>query len=784
MKRRIIIAAAALLAIAASANAQEHNQALLDARDAFEMGEFSKVESCLDGKMETLNKQEQIQAFRLLSLSCIYEDNMRSAEEYASRLLALDPFYTAYGDSPRFSEILEKLKKGTSTVTTASKMAETVEEVPVPVTLITEDMIRASGAIKLQDILKLYVPGFSEISGMESNAAMRGVYGLAQETMLVMVDGHRLNSQATNAEPFDFRNSVDKIKQIEVLRGPASSLYGNVALTAVVNIITKSGSDIGGASISALGGKNKTYGGTFMLGKGNLQFDYLAWASILNSQGEEKMLSNTPHYIEGYNTKPTYDIGAKIKWGDTKVEFIAQHGHLVPYYNLLSLTDVYSYKQYGTVNGEGPGMMRTNLRGDAEWSHDWKNFSMSVSGFIAYERQQIYNVIGDTVPYQIMAYLAQLFGIQSVRTRGIREIINWEDYTLGASASGAYNYKFRGGMNGSMMLGFQFEDLQVGDAALMIGADFDQTNNVSHNILVDGSEATVSGFFQLKHYFTKNFILNGGIRYDYKKRIDGRSISNASPRISLIWMPSSVVTIKGGYSHAFVDAPAFYRGSTISIFSGGSNLNPEKMDSYQAGVIFNFKRTGLKYEANFFYNNVKDLVYYNVGGAGESGQTFVNAGIITMGGVENTVQYLSDRFVANANCTYQYPFTIENYASTENYLSNVPRFLYNTTLQYALISSTKGTKLWVRGSTHAQSGFNSLTNNLMEKIVDPGALKYYWQPSYAIFNAGIELKLNFGLNIAFDVSNIGNTQYDIGGQLTSGVPGLSRSYVFRAGFHF
>jgi iron complex outermembrane receptor protein len=44
---------------------------------------------------------------------------------------------------------------------------------------------------------------------------------------------------------------LDKLKQIEVLRGPASSLYGGVALTAVVNLITKQGIDVDGIKIRA-----------------------------------------------------------------------------------------------------------------------------------------------------------------------------------------------------------------------------------------------------------------------------------------------------------------------------------------------------------------------------------------------------------------------------------------------------------------------------------------------------------------------------------------------------
>lgn len=84
----------------------------------------------------------------------------------------------------------------------------------------------------------------------EMNLAMRGVYSSGQENILVMQDGQRLNSYITNAVSPDYGISLAKVKQIEVLRGPASSLYGSVALTAVINIVTKDGVDIRNGAVS------------------------------------------------------------------------------------------------------------------------------------------------------------------------------------------------------------------------------------------------------------------------------------------------------------------------------------------------------------------------------------------------------------------------------------------------------------------------------------------------------------------------------------------------------
>ena len=83
--------------------------------------------------------------------------------------------------------MLERLKKGDNTIRTASKQQESLEEAPVPVTVITEEMIRISGCRTVRELLCLFVPGMVRIDNMESNVAMHGLYGNYQEHILEQV---------------------------------------------------------------------------------------------------------------------------------------------------------------------------------------------------------------------------------------------------------------------------------------------------------------------------------------------------------------------------------------------------------------------------------------------------------------------------------------------------------------------------------------------------------------------------------------------------------------------
>ena len=764
-----------------------HGQDIMsEAQAAFDMGHFEQADSILLNNMEQISTDNQVSAYRLLALSSLYQDSPTDAETYIGKLLSVDPYYSAYGETPRFVDILQRLKKGKTVITTASKIEESAEEVPVPVTLITEEMIVASGARTLSELLMLYVPGLSAIGSIEDNVAMRGVSGLTQEHILVMLDGHRLNSYSTNAEAFDFRNSMEKIKQIEVLRGPASSLYGNVALTAVVNIITKRGAELDGCSITAKAGMHNSYGGSVIYGHGNLQSDIMAWASLYTSQGEKRWENGTQRYIGGYNNKPTYDLGANIRWGDFRTSVTAQHTKTVPYYNLIDVGNYFSYDKYRERDGEKPGVSRSNVRIDLDYSHTFGDFSLSASAYAAHEHVQIYNVVGDTLSPLMgmqLLYLLGLNGVMQPHTDGVWQTIKWEDYSFGSSLNAAYTYRLSENMHGSLVGGVQYDYFKLIDASFNMGYDYEVVSLSSNRIFIDGDEQTISAFLQLKHNFSKKLIFNGGLRYDHRRRNDLKKMDILSPRVALIYLPNSSWSIKGTYSHSYVDAPYLYRASTISLLSGGSNLKSERMDAIQVGATANIKPLNLRCELNCFYNSVHDLVFFTSNDI-NSDKIFDNTGHVDIGGVEGVVQYTAPQTMVHLNATYQYPFKVENFTSTAHDISNVPRFLLNVVATQQLISTHRFGSLWVRANMHCQSRMNCLDNDLMKSSGDSQGFITVNQPAFVVFGAGMEWRSPFRLTASVDTYNLLNKRYVNGGRLQQGSPAQGFSLVGRLKYEF
>lgn len=121
-----------------------------------------------------------------------------------------------------------------------------VKEAPAVVTVITKEEIENMGARDLIDILR-NIPGFSFGSDTEGQLGLftNGISAQEGKTLLLL-DGQVMDELLYSCNIFGNHIPVENIKQIEVMRGPGSAIYGDFAELAVINIITETGSQIKG----------------------------------------------------------------------------------------------------------------------------------------------------------------------------------------------------------------------------------------------------------------------------------------------------------------------------------------------------------------------------------------------------------------------------------------------------------------------------------------------------------------------------------------------------------
>ena len=232
--------------LAGTASAQDTCARLIaEAADAYKVGRLDealdRAAACLTRK-PSAEEREQVHALRANVFLAL--DQVREAETEASVLLGVNPeFAPAAQDSDRFRVLLTRLKRerAADAVSSVSKMRESLLEAPATVVVVTAEQIRRRGYIDLEGVLH-DLPGFdvARTNGVTySNAFQRGYQSDATNRTLFLVDGVEQNDLFSNIAYISHQYPLSSIARIEVVYGPASTMYGANAFLGVINVVTR-----------------------------------------------------------------------------------------------------------------------------------------------------------------------------------------------------------------------------------------------------------------------------------------------------------------------------------------------------------------------------------------------------------------------------------------------------------------------------------------------------------------------------------------------------------------
>ncbi|MDC7814069.1 TonB-dependent receptor plug domain-containing protein [Pseudomonas sp. BLCC-B112] len=127
-------------------------------------------------------------------------------------------------------------------VLTATRLKQSPAAVPGSMTVLDNELIKASGARDISELLRL-VPGMmvGAISGNQATVNYHGTNASEARRMQVLIDGRSVyRAGLATVDWSDIPVAMEDIERIEVFRGPNTVSYGANALMAVVNIITRS----------------------------------------------------------------------------------------------------------------------------------------------------------------------------------------------------------------------------------------------------------------------------------------------------------------------------------------------------------------------------------------------------------------------------------------------------------------------------------------------------------------------------------------------------------------
>jgi outer membrane receptor for ferrienterochelin and colicins len=137
-------------------------------------------------------------------------------------------------------------------VVTATRNEKQLSALPMPVTLISGRQIRQMGSLRLNEVLQEQT-GLAIINDHGNGIQMQG---FAPDYTLILIDGEPLIGRTAGTLELS-RITVGNIRQIEIVKGPSSSLYGSEAMGGVINIITEKPDGLKG-NFKARYGSNQT----------------------------------------------------------------------------------------------------------------------------------------------------------------------------------------------------------------------------------------------------------------------------------------------------------------------------------------------------------------------------------------------------------------------------------------------------------------------------------------------------------------------------------------------
>jgi len=197
-------------------------------------------------------------------------------------------------------------------IITAQKRSENIQKVPLAVSVVSEEQLKASGVTQFQDLGKI-APSLTVRPAehpVNANVSLRGVgtfaFGIGVEpSVAVLVDEVPLAFQARA-----FTDLPD-VERIEVLRGPQSTLYGKSASAGLINIITRQPTDTFRARFNVMGTTDSEYGGNFSVsGPISSQLGYVLSASYSNWDGNVRNLFNG----KKVNGREAFNTRGKLRW--------------------------------------------------------------------------------------------------------------------------------------------------------------------------------------------------------------------------------------------------------------------------------------------------------------------------------------------------------------------------------------------------------------------------------------------------------------------------------------
>lgn len=451
-------------------------------------------------------------------------------------------------------------------VVTGRRTEQLLHEVPAAISVITSEDIETAPVDDYGDLLR-NVPGLnvSQMSARDIQISSRQATSSLATDQLVLLDGRTLYLDFFGFVAWDFLPiNPREIKQIEVMRGPSSAVWGANALSGVVNLITKSPRELAGTSLILGGGELGTLYGSITHAGARERLSYKVSAGYYEQDPYPRPTGSIPNDNVPPTPYPPFEnTGTSQPKLDVRVDFDADEETTWSFGAGYAGTDGILHSGIGPFDIES-GTQLSYLKGS------WRRRAFTVNAFV--------NLLdGDAA------------NLLAVDATGRPIVLGFESQT--------YNV--------------DFADTRVlGDRHVITYGGTARRNNYDLTIAPNGEDRSEFGIFvQDEILFSDKVRWLIGARFDDIDPIG----SVVSPRTSLLYSPSPEHTLRFSYNQAYRAPSLVENHLDIAIVNqvvlptpfgpilfnfptlarGNPDLEEEDLESFELGYVGTFGKTSV-----------------------------------------------------------------------------------------------------------------------------------------------------------------------------------------------
>ena len=494
-------------------------------------------------------------------------------------------------------------------VLSASRLEQPASEAPMSVTSIDRQIIEASGARTIPEVLRL-VPGI--VIGSNSNewgeesklvVAYHGHTDQYSKQMQVLIDGRSIYEPMQGGVNWNMLPiNIEDIERIEVSRGPNASTYGSNSFLAVINIITRHASEDPGHFVKLNAGNHDIADLTYRYGGNGEDLDYRVTLSSQRDNG-----------LDARKNASTYDASNNVIDYIYTNEAVDNHDDIST--GAIDYRIDYQINNDSRLSYQG-GYGQTELEIQKNYAIDGIRQERESNTTNAHQFIKLENVIDSKNSFVIQYY----YNLQDKTDQSISKLIQlgapFDDFTLNLD----FGFK-------SERHNFEFTHFnQTTDNLRLIWGASVQQDRVKAEFWLTGlgtiQKETYRLFANAEWQINPDNLLNFGTLLEENTTLN----AELSPRLALIHKFNNKHSFRVGISQAirspFIGEEFGNSLYTHDITSGGTfvttlieqqtmpnnNLSHEKIISHEIGYFGNFMADKLFFNARFFRDHLSNLI--------------------------------------------------------------------------------------------------------------------------------------------------------------------------------